>query len=378
MVGAGQLARMTHQAAIDIGVELVVLAVSEDEPAVLAGATARYGRPDDRDAVLRLAEEVDVLTFDHEHVPADLAIELAGAGHAVRPSGGALLLAQDKLQARRAFAAAGLPVPAFEAVGDDPAGHVAAFAARHGWPVVLKASRGGYDGRGVAVVSGAGDIERALDRLGPVEMLVEAHVDVAQEIAVVGARSPSAEWAVYPAVGTLQVEGICRELVMPAAVDAGVAERAQGLARSIAEQIGAVGIIAVELFVTSTDELVVNEIALRPHNSGHATIEAAVTSQFHNHLRAVLDWPLGDTALRAPAAAMVNILGPANGVDPTARLAEALAVPDASVHLYGKEARPGRKLGHVTVVGDTVEETLDAARRCERLLTSDGAQPAGS
>jgi 5-(carboxyamino)imidazole ribonucleotide synthase len=359
MVGGGQLARMTQQAAVDLDVELVVLAESKDEPAIQAGATCLLGAPSDRDALRRLADVVDVVTFDHEHVPAELAIELAESGVAVRPSGAALRHAQDKLVARQAFAAAGLPVPAFAPV--DSAG-IGEFAAEHGWPVVVKARRGGYDGRGVTVVHDAsGEMPGG-------ELLVEEHVDIAQELAVVGVRSPSGEWAAYPLVATVQVDGICTELAMPAAVDDALARQAESIARSVAELIDAVGIVAVELFLTTAGELVVNEIALRPHNSGHATIEGAVTSQFHNHLRAVLDWPLGDTGLRAPAAAMVNLLGPADGSDPRARLGEALAVANAAIHLYGKEAKPGRKLGHVTALGASVDAALGDARRCAAVL----------
>lgn len=360
MVGGGQLARMTHQAAIDLDVELVVLAEREDEPAALAGAPYLLGAPSDRDALRRLADRVDVVTFDHEHVPAELADELAEAGVAVRPSGHALRHAQDKLVQREAFHAAGLPVPAFAAVD----GSLGSFAAEHGWPVVVKARRGGYDGRGVSVVHDEGGAE-----MPGGDLLVEAHVDIAQELAVVGVRSPSGEWAAYPLVATFQRDGICRELVMPATVGETVAQRAESLAKSIADLIGAVGIVAVELFLTGAGELLINEIALRPHNSGHATIEGAATSQFENHLRAVLDWPLGDTSLRAPAAAMVNVLGAPDGSDPRSSLGEALTVSEAAVHLYGKSPAPGRKLGHVTALGDGPDAALDAARRCAAALS---------
>jgi 5-(carboxyamino)imidazole ribonucleotide synthase len=370
MVGGGQLARMTHQAAIDLDVELVVLAASDDDPAILAGATALVGSPADPSALARLAERVDVVTFDHEHVPAALAVELSRAGACVYPRGEALLVAQDKLVARETFERAGLPVPAFAALGPAARPTLESFAAEHGWPVVVKARRGGYDGRGVAVVHDAHRPEELLDRLPGDALLVEARVDIVQELAVVGVRSPSGAWASYPLVATVQHDGICRELVMPAVVDDALARRAEELARSVADLIDAAGIVAVELFVTARGDIVLNEIALRPHNSGHATIEAAATSQFHNHLRAVLDWPLGDTTLRAPAAAMVNVLGAADGSDPRARLGDALSVAGAAVHLYGKAPAPGRKLGHVTALGDSAEDALDTARRCAALLSA--------
>ncbi len=368
MVGAGQLARMTQQAAVDLGLRLLVLARQEDEPAAEAGARILLGEPDDPRALERLAAASHVVTFDHELVPAALAVALAARGALVRPRGEALLYAQDKLLARRRFAEAGLPVPAFAPLGADAAGDLRRFVAQNGWPVVIKARSGGYDGRGVAVAADAGEARAFIERTAGVGLLVEAHIDLAAEAALVGVRSASGAWAAYPLVETRQVDGICRELVMPARLDAAVQAAAEGLARSIAEAIDAVGIIAVELFVTRAGRLVVNEIALRPHNSGHATIEGAATSQFENHLRAVLGWPLGDTTMRAPAAAMVNILGGADAVDPRSRLAEALSVRGASVHLYGKAARPGRKVGHVTALGADAEQALRTARRCAALL----------
>jgi 5-(carboxyamino)imidazole ribonucleotide synthase len=368
MVGGGQLARMTHQAAIDLGIDLVVLVRHTDEPAAQAGARAILGAPDDGEALLRLAREVDVVTFDHEHVPAHLSRRLSEMGHCVRPQADALLFAQDKLHARRGFAAAGFPVPPFSALGPDPVAEGKAFAAEHGWPIVLKTRRGGYDGRGVAVVEDAEHLEDAVAAMGQGGLLVEGFVELVQELAVVGARSPSGAWVAYPLVATLQVNGICNELVMPATVDAAVARQAEALARSIAERIDATGILAVELFLTNGGDLIVNEIALRPHNSGHATIEGCATSQFHNHLRAVLDWPLGDTALRAPAAAMVNLLGPEDGSDPASRLPAALSIGGASFHLYGKAPAPGRKLGHVTVLGPDQNEALAAARRAATIV----------
>ena len=371
MVGGGQLARMTHQAAIDLGIELLVLARSERDAAVSAGSRALFGEPDSPSALAELADRCDVVTFDHEHVPAELAVQLARSGHIVRPAGSALKAAQDKLFARELFRSAGFPVPAYRGLGADVRTEVERFAAEHGWPVVLKARSGGYDGRGVEVVAGLDDLDAAVRGIAPGALMVEAHVAIAQELAVVGARTPSGLWTAYPPVATFQVDGTCREAVMPAPVDPPVAARAERLARSLADSIDAVGVFVAELFVTSSDQLVINEVALRPHNSGHATIEAAVTSQFHNHLRAVLDWPLGDTALRAPAAAMVNVLGGPTGVDPRDHLAEALAVGGASVHLYAKDAAPGRKLGHVTALGSTVERALGVARRAAAALAGE-------
>ncbi len=368
MVGGGQLARMTHAAAIDLGIDLYVLAVHPDEPAALAGAVTRLGAPDDLEALRAFAVEVDVVTLDHELVSDEGLAALAASGHPVRPSASALLYAKDKLHARTGLAALGLPVPPFAPVAT--VDEVTAFASQHGWPLVCKATRGGYDGRGVEVVDDADAAAAVLARGG--EWMVEAHVDIAVEVAVVTARRPGGEHVTYPVVETVQQDGQLVELVQPARIAPDVAARAVALGTQVAEAVDGVGIVAVELFVGPDGALTLNELALRPHNSGHATIEAATTSQFHNHLRAVLDWPLGDTSLRAPAAALVNLLGP-EGPDRIAeRLPAALEVSEAAVHLYGKASRPGRKIGHVTVLGEDAEVALARAREVADVLVGSG------
>ena len=363
MVGAGQLARMTQRAAIDLGVHLTVLATRDDEPAVVAGAAHRIGGADDPAALRRLAELVDVVTLDHELVDAATLAAIEANGVPVRPSARALRVAQDKLVARETFAALGLPGPDHVVAGDEAG--VEELAATHGWPLVAKSRTGGYDGRGVEVVADRAALDAVLARGG--EWIVEQRVPIAREVAALVARRPGGETVVYPLVETVQRDGICHELIMPARVDAAVAERAVDIARRIAEGIDAVGILAVEQFVTPDGEVLVNEIAVRPHNSGHATIEGCATSQFTNHLRAVLDWPLGTTDLQAGVAVTVNVLG-VDGSDVAARVPEALAVEGARVHLYGKESRPGRKIGHVTVLGEDAEAALAAARRAAAVL----------
>jgi 5-(carboxyamino)imidazole ribonucleotide synthase len=363
MVGAGQLARMTQRAAIDLGVHLTVLATAEDEPAVRAGASHLLGAPDDAAALARLAERVDVVTFDHELVDAGALTTLVARGVLVRPAPGALRVAQDKLVARETFAALGLPGPAHRLATDTEG--IEELVAAVGWPLVAKARTGGYDGRGVRVVA---DHAALADLLaGGGAWIVEQRVDIASEIAVLIARRPGGEQVVYPVVETLQRDGICHELVMPARIPAATAAAAVTLASQLADGIDAVGILAVEMFIDRDGHLGVNEIALRPHNSGHATIEGSMTSQFTNHLRAVLDWPLGPTALTAPYAVTVNVLG-VDTSDVAARLPRALAVPGAQVHLYGKTSRPGRKIGHVTVLGEDAEVALASARAAARAL----------
>ncbi len=365
MVGGGQLARMTHQAAIDYGIELHVLAQSTADSAVSAGARYTLGRADDAGLLRRLASDADVTTFDHELVPLDELRAMASEGCAIRPRADALVLGCDKLFAREAVSGLGdhsVPVPAFVPVAG-PA-DVAAFAERHGWPVVLKARHGGYDGRGVVIAHDAAAVERVLSTErggdGP-QWVVEEHLDIAAEFAVLVARSPSGYTATYPPIGTLQVEGICRELTIPADLPEEVVQQAATWARSILEGVDATGIVAVEYFVTDDGRLLLNEFALRPHNSGHITLEACTTSQFHQHLRAVLDWPLGATGLLRPAAT-VNLIADAATTELASRLPLALAVPDVHVHLYQKAPRPGRKVGHVTALADSVPEALERAR----------------
>jgi len=364
MVGAGQLARMTLESAIALDIRLEVLADSQGDSAVRAGAPHRLGSPGDLEALRGLAEANDVLTLDHEHVPTGMLELLAAEGHAVRPGARAVLLASDKVHARREMEAAGFPVPIWaEAVSPDD---VAAMAERTGWPVVLKARGGGYDGKGVHMIESRSQAEEIME--GGEGWLVEERVAIDIEVAVLVARRPSGDVAVYPVIETRQVDGICHELVMPADVPEAIAQRAREIAVALVTEADVAGIAAVEMFLTEHGELLIGEIAVRPHNSGHATIEGSVTSQFENHLRGVLDWPLGSVEPTAPSVAMVNLLGVAD-CSTASRLPLALAVPGASVHLYGKEERPGRKIGHVTATGNTRAEALETARRAASEMT---------
>jgi 5-(carboxyamino)imidazole ribonucleotide synthase len=350
VVGAGQLARMLQQAAIPLGVELRLLATDPAEPALRVVRDAVVGG-----TLAELAEGCDVVTFEHELVDLDEVAALEAAGVAVRPSSAALRSVVDKRSTRTLLAAHDLPQPVWrpvESVADVPS-----------YPAVLKASRGGYDGRGVWEVADATAAGKVFASGLP--LLAEERVAIDQELALLLARRPGGEIATYPVVETVQRDGICVEVVAPAAVDEAVAKAATELAVEVAEAVGVVGLLAVELFRVG-DRLLVNELAARPHNSGHWTIEGAATSQFEQHLRAVLDLPLGPTTPRAPVTVMANVIGG----EPEARLAEALAVGDVHVHLYGKEPRPGRKLGHVTAVGDDVDQVRDRAERAAAVLSS--------
>jgi len=379
MIGGGQLARMTHQAAIALGQSLRVLSVGPEESAALVAADVRIGDHRDLAALTAVAQGATVVTFDHEHVPTEHLHALAEAGHRVAPGPEALVHAQDKLVLRRALAEAGDPQPAWAEVA--AAADVEAFAAQHGWPVVLKTPRGGYDGKGVFVVD---DLDAAADLIahaGP--LLAEERVGLVRELAVLVARSPFGQAAVWPVVETVQRDGVCHEVLAPAPdLDDDLAVAAQELAIRIAQRLGVVGLLAVELFQTA-DGVLVNELAMRPHNSGHWTIEGSRTSQFEQHLRAVLDYPLGGTAMTAPVVVMANVLGGAasaegwSGPSLDERVHHLMAHwPDVKLHWYGKGQRPGRKLGHVTALGDDLAEVRARAVAAARYLADGVIDPA--
>ena len=364
MIGAGQLARMSFQAAVSLDVHLEVLAAHDGQPAARAGAPWTAGEPNDVTAMLQIAAGADVVTLDHELVTEEVISLLRAKGAVVRPGPAALRMACDKLHARKAMELLGFPVPKFAEVSSVE--EADRFAAENGWPIVLKTISGGYDGRGVQIAHDSAEAAQTL--AGGGSWLAEEFVDIAMEVSVIVARTPSGFVRTYPIAETTQSDGICREVVMPADIPDGLAEEATELAVSLVNGIDACGVTAVEMFITRDGRPVICEIATRPHNSGHATIEACVTSQFENHLRGVLDWPLGSTEMRSPAVAMVNVLGCADGLTPS-RLPAALAVEGASVHLYGKTELPGRKIGHVTATGAGPSEALERARACAAALT---------
>lgn len=366
VVGAGQLARMTQQSAIALGIELRVLAAAADESAARVIVDTRLGDYRDLTDLRDFAKGCDAITFDHEHVPTEHIRALAADGLQVHPGADALVHAQDKAVMRERLTAIGAPCPAWARVAD--AGQAVAFAAEHGWPVVLKAIRGGYDGRGVWMCRTEAEVAEAFE--AGVPLMAEAFVPFERELAVLVARSPHDQGVSYPVVETVQQDGICVEVLAPApGLDPEEAAEAQRLALNIAHELGVTGLLAVEMFQTA-DGLLVNELAMRPHNSGHWTIEGALTSQFEQHLRAVLDLPLGSPTMTAPVVVMVNLLG---GDDPEVfkRYEHVMAHdPGVKVHFYGKQVRPGRKIGHVTAVGDDLETVRARARHAAVHLTT--------
>ncbi|MEV0650347.1 5-(carboxyamino)imidazole ribonucleotide synthase [Phytomonospora sp. NPDC050363] len=361
MVGGGQLARMTHQAAIALGQSLRVLAESPTDGAALVAADVQIGSHTDLDALRAFAKDCDVVTFDHEHVPGDHIRALVADGVNVQPSAEALIYAQDKHAMRERLTELGAPVPRWAPIAS--LADVEAF----GFPCVLKAVRGGYDGKGVWIV---GSAEEAADVVGSgVPLIAEEKVELARELSAVVARSPFGQVAAYPVVETVQRDGICVEVIAPAPdLSEELGSQAQRLAISLAGELGVTGVMAVELFETTDGRILVNELAMRPHNSGHWTIEGARTSQFEQHLRGVLDYPMGATELTARWVVMANVLGgEPGGMRIDERLHHLFAAdPGAKVHLYGKAVRPGRKIGHVTVLGD---DLADARARAEAAAT---------
>ena len=381
IVGGGQLARMMNEAATPLGLGVRLLAEAEGTSAAQVVPGALVGDYADASTLTDFAAGTDAVTFDHEHVPTPLLQQLQDAGVAVRPGPAALVYAQDKAAMRERLTGLDIPAPAWR-VTRTPEEFVA-FGDEIGWPLIAKTSRGGYDGKGVWKVDGpdgAAEPFAALGRaLGPTErvspgsttgdgsatevvIVAEEFIPFTREMSVLVVRRPGGESVVYPVSETVQRDGICHETTTPApGLDPGYAAEIQAFATRIADELGVVGVLAVELMERPGGEVVVNELAMRPHNTGHWTIEGAATSQFENHLRAVLDLPLGSTAPTAPVVVMSNVLGGSNP-DLVGSLPVVLADPDVRVHLYGKSVKPGRKVGHVTVRGSDVAATQDAAR----------------
>lgn len=361
VIGGGQLARMMQPAAIGLGIDIRLLSESSDASAALVIPDHLVGDHTSLDDLRRVAEGASVVTFDHEHVPPEHLRTLDSEGHACRPGPHALIYAQDKALMRDRLAELGVPVPAHRVVST-PAELDAFAEAIGGYPLVVKTARGGYDGKGVWIVDDASGASEAFAS-GHV-LLAEELVFFTRELSAQVARRPSGQTVHYPIVESRQLDGVCKEVVAPAPdLDANLGHQAQQIALTIAEELDVTGMLAVELFETPDGRVLVNELAMRPHNTGHWSIDGAATSQFENHLRAVLDLPLGPTEPRDTWAVMVNILGGSVEHLEAQRAAVLTRTPEAHIHLYGKAVKPGRKVGHVTVTGDDLAETIERARR---------------
>ena len=367
IIGGGQLARMCAAPAAELALTLSVFAESDDAAAALVVPHAPVGDYRDAEQVREWAHGCDVVTFDHEHVPADVLAALEADGVALHPRPSALRFAQDKLAMRQRLSDLDVPCPAWAPVSTSD--ELSAFGEQHGWPLVLKTPTGGYDGKGVMLVRTPDDADAWFAQADGAPLLAEEAVAFEREIAVMIARSPSGQVAVWPVVETVQVDGICTEVLAPAPeLSDDAAERITSTAITIARELDVTGVMAVELFDLGGGEFVVNELAMRPHNSGHWSMDGSVTGQFEQHLRAVLDLPLGDTRARAPWTVMGNVLGGEyEELYPTYKHLMARD-PGLKIHLYGKGVRPGRKIGHVNVFGDDLVGLRARARHaCDYL-----------
>lgn len=365
VIGAGQLARMMTVPAIELGINLKVFAEADNSSAHFAAT--KIGDYTNFAELLEFAQQVDVITFDHEHVPTQLLESLVERGIAVRPGPKALIHAQNKLVMRKRLQQLGMPQPIWQAASS--AGEVESFLEHHGPKIVVKTPIGGYDGKGVRVISSVSEIT---DWLGEIsgfggELLLEQKVDFVRELAQLSARRPSGEFAVWPVVETRQANSVCSEVLAPA--PNADQEKTAWIAQTIAEGLDVFGVMAVELFETAAGEVLVNELAMRPHNSGHFSIEGSITSQFEQHLRAVLDLPLGSTEPTAKYAVMINLLGIDSENDFVSRYPKVLGeFPDVKFHSYEKTARKGRKMGHITVTGDDLEKLLATGLAARKAL----------
>ena len=354
---------MTHQAALKLGITPRLLAEHLDDSAAQAAPAAMFSHPD---TLAAFAEYCEVLTVEHERLDLGLVQMMEDNGSILRPGTKTIRAAFDKLHQRRILSNRGFPVPAFSEVrGPDD---LFDFSSAHGFPVVLKSVRAGLPGqRAVWIVENRTEALRVLAEQADRELMAESFQAIVKELVVIVARRPGGNSRTYAVAEVINQDGACLEIRTPAPIGHRVAIEARELALRLADELDAVGVLAVELFLT-TDGLILNELAARPHNAGHVTIEGSPTSQFENHVRAVLDLPLGPTWANAPAAVTINVIGGLEGIDPANNLPDALVVEGAQVHLYGKRPRPGRKLGHVTALGDDMEQARELARRAEAAL----------
>lgn len=366
IIGAGQLARMMIQAAVPLNIDVRILATNPNDSAALIAPNVEIGDPSDAKAIVSFGKKCDFVTLDHELVNLAGLESLLASKVSVQPTPKTLRFAQDKLHQRKSFQAAGFPVPNFRKI--DVLDDFVKFADLYGWPMAVKAITGGYDGRGVWIIDNQEAAERLLAKTqaAGIDLYAEEYVKIEKELAVLVARRPSGELRTYPVIETLQEDGICHEAIAPAQISNSIAREARKIGMDVAEFTGAGGIIAIELFLKSDGVILINEIATRPHNSGHLTIDGTITSQFENHLRGVMDWPLGSTTMTSKFALMINILGTSE-VDPSNQL-PLNHTNDTAIHLYGKIARAGRKLGHITTVGENTETVYRSAQELMKHL----------
>jgi 5-(carboxyamino)imidazole ribonucleotide synthase len=363
IIGGGQLARMTAIAALPLGCEVVVLEKNPFSPAARLSPDSIVGDWSDPPTLMKFAEHCDVITLENEFVDASALAALEKAGHKVFPGAACIGVTQDKLTQKQALQNAGLAVSKFQAV-NSPAEIISA-AKDFGWPLLLKTRRNGYDGKGNFTVRSEADAEAGWRTLGGGinALFVEAFWNFKMELAAIVTRARDGAAVVYPVVETIQRDHVCHVVKAPAEIAWDVDARATEMARRAVEAVGGVGSFGVEMFLSADGEIAINELAPRVHNSGHYTIEACGCSQFENHVRAVLGWPLGNPRMLSPTAVMVNLLGKEKAPGQPQGLANVLRMTGARVHIYGKMmSGVGRKMGHITVLANSLEEGLAVAQ----------------
>ena len=367
IIGGGQLGLMISEAGRAMGYQaLTVLDPTPDAPASVVAEQIEGGLKDPQ-ALRKLAERSDILTYEIEHINTEALEQIQNEGHIIHPSPQILAIIQDKFRQKEFLAAQGIPVAPFRSVASRS--DIEELAQTWGYPLVLKAKKDAYDGRGNARINSAEDIESALARLAGRELYVEQRIDLGKELGLMISRNARGEIAAHPVVEMIHERDICQTVLAPAPIDANLLEEAEAIAHQAIDHLHGIGIFGVEMFLDRSGKLWLNEIAPRPHNSGHYTIEACLTSQFEQHLRAITNLSLGATTMRYPAAVMINILGERNG-PADVRWSQEFDPQRVFVHLYGKrETRIDRKMGHITVVGDNLDEVSQLALKVRAALT---------
>lgn len=367
IVGGGQLGRMLTGAAKKLGYTVIVLDPTESSPAGQVADEQILGDFKDGEAIKSLAQFSDILTFEIEHVHEKALLELQEGGKIVHPSPQTLQIIKDKFRQKEFLQKVGIPTAPFYAVENKA--DIQKIAEKIGYPFLLKARTEAYDGKGNVVVKHKGAIDKAIEKLKGRPLYIEEFVPFEKELAVVVARSTTGEIVSYPVVETIHVENVCDTVIVPARASVKSQDNAEELAVRTMELLKGAGVFGIEMFLVNDDNVLVNEIAPRVHNSGHYSIEASITSQFEQHIRAITGLPLGATDLLSKAVVMKNILGERHGSGFPEGLDEALKISGVSIHMYGKaESRPGRKMGHITVTGESVEECLKKAEAARKAI----------
>jgi len=370
IIGGGQLARMTAIAAYRLGIQIAILDPDSNSPAPQIVHKNVIGSLNDVNKLEELTKISDVITLENEFVDAPLLDHLESLGAKVFPTSKTVGLIQDKLTQKRSMGSSGIQVPNFKDVSTPE--DILVAGEKYGWPLILKVRRNAYDGRGNDFIKGPEEVSRAWNNLGvdKRKLMIESFIKFKKELAAMVVRNTIGETAVYPVVETIQKNHICHIVKAPADINPKAADNASKIAKMAIEAIGGIGVFGVEMFLVENDQIMINEIAPRPHNSGHYTIEACITSQYENHLRAILGYSIGSTMMLQPAAVMVNLLGNREGVSNVSGVSGALRIPGVHVHIYCKRlTRKNRKMGHVTIAGETVEESLDKALKASNLIS---------